>query len=112
MSERVLAVFRRRADGLSRRGSLATLGGLGLATLTGHAMARAGKSNKKANRRAKKEGKKKCRKQDDQCIDVWEGLCAADPDPELCQDTFLPCCPFLAQCQATAYFACVFATVA
>jgi hypothetical protein len=111
VTEQAFDTFSRRAAGISRRGSLMTLGGAGLAAMAGPASAEAGKSDKKANRKARKKGKKKCKKQDGQCIGVWEGLCAAEADPELCQDTFLPCCAFLASCQATAYFACVFATV-
>lgn len=111
MTEQAFDTFSRRAAGISRRGSLMTLSGAGLAALAGPAMA-AGKSDKKANRKARKKGEKKCKKQDGQCTAVWEGLCAEDEDPDRCQNTFLPCCAFLAQCQATAYFACVFATVA
>lgn len=110
MSEDAFDAFIRQAAVVSRRGTLLTLGGAGLAIQAGSPSTLAGKTNKKANKKARKKGKKKCQKQDAQCIDVWEGLCAEEEDPEQCQDTFLPCCAFLAQCQATAYFACVFAT--
>jgi hypothetical protein len=110
--ERVLAAIARQAVGVSRRDTLMTLGGAGLTTLAGPSIAIAAKSNKKANRRAKKKGKRKCKKQDGQCVQVFEDICAGEADPEFCEDLFIPCCAFLAQCQTTAFFECAFASAA
>jgi hypothetical protein len=109
VTEQAIDSFSRRSAGITRRGSLMTLGGAGLAAMAGPSTAEAGKSDKKANRKARKKGKKKCKKQDGQCVQVFEELCATEGDPEFCEDAFIPCCAFLAQCQTTAFFECAFA---
>jgi hypothetical protein len=102
----------RRAVGVSRRGSLMTLGGAGLAAFAGPSIVEGKKPGKKARKRARKKGKKKCRKQDARCVQVFADLCAEEADPEFCEAAFSPCCAFLAQCQATSFFECAFANAA
>jgi hypothetical protein len=97
-----------RAPGISRRGSLRNAGSASLGALVTSRVAAAGKSSKKANKRARKKGKKKCRKQDGQCAAAFADLCAGQEGAEECEAIFSPCCAFLAQCQATAFFDCVF----
>jgi|SRR5687768_17378114 hypothetical protein len=97
------------APGVSRRGSLKTMSGGALAALAAAPIAKASKSEKKANRRARKKGKKKCRKQDGQCISAFVELCADQEEPDVCEALFNSCCPFLAQCQTSAFFDCLFA---
>lgn len=114
MSEQTFDAFARRAGEVSRRGSLLTLGGAGLAALAGSSIAEAGKSNKKANRKARKKGKKKCKKQVDQCAEFIGDLCSIvqEGGSETCEAQFSPCCEFFAQCQATAFFDCFLANAA
>ena len=71
-----------------------------------------GDESRKAVKRAKKQSKKKCRNQEGQCTQAFTDLCTArNPDPAdaaACTLQFTACCPFLADCQTTAFFDCTF----
>jgi hypothetical protein len=99
-----------RAVGVSRRGTLMSLSSAGLSVLGASSVVFAGSSNKKANKRAKKKGRKKCQKQLDQCDEFFKDLCSEEEEPEVCEALFTPCCAFLAQCQTSGFFDCVFAS--
>ena len=105
MTEQPFDGFTRHATTvISRRGSLLTLGGAGLAALAGPATARAGKNVKK---RARKKGKKKCKRQVEQCRTYWDDYCQATGgcDPQVLEEV-LACCDLLGQCQNAAFFGC------
>lgn len=90
----------------SRRGSLLALSGVGLAALTG-AIGAAAKP--KPGKLARKKVKEKCKEQVSQCTLAFGVACAANDDPDACRAAFLPCCDFLATCNAGAMLECQFA---
>jgi hypothetical protein len=90
----------------SRRGSLLALGGAGLAALTGSLGAAA---KTKPGKLARKKVKEKCKAQVSQCTLVLGVACAVNDDPDACRAAFLPCCDFLATCNAGAMLDCQFA---
>jgi hypothetical protein len=88
----------------SRRGSLLALGGAGLATLIG---ASGSTAKPKPGKRARKKVKDKCKAQVGQC-DLFVGLtCAKNSDPAACKAGLLPCCDFLASCNAGRMMECL-----
>lgn len=97
--------------GSSRRRVLATLTAAGVGLWGVPAIG--SKKTRKAVKRAKKRGKQKCRKQDGQCTQAFTEICTArnsDPaDAATCTLQFTACCPFLSDCQTTAFFDCIFA---
>lgn len=109
MSGQSFDAITRRAAGVSRRDSFLTMGGAGLAAMAIPTLTAADKSDKKARKRARKTAKKKCKKQVGQCEGFIANLCAGERGEETCVARLSPCCEFLAQCQVTAMFDCIFA---
>jgi hypothetical protein len=69
MSEQAFDTFTRQAATVTRRGSLAGLGGAALAAgLTGHVGRAAQDNDKKKAKKAKKKIKKRCNQQQDECL--------------------------------------------
>lgn len=87
---------RQAATQVSRRRSLMTLGGAGLAAALGGPLAVEAKKN--SGKKAKKKAKKKCQQQVQQC----ESALAQVGAPE-----FAFCCQFLGTCNATQFIQCI-----
>ena len=107
----VIATGRRKLGAwISRRQALAVVGGVALGGV--HGPVRASKNTRKAVKRAKKQSKKKCRNQEGQCAQAFTEICTArNPDPAAaaaCTLQFTACCPFLSDCETTAFFDCTF----
>jgi hypothetical protein len=94
------AFTRQTASRISRRGSLLTLGGAGIAAALGEPLAAEAKpgSKKKARKKAKKKAQQKCRQQVPQC----ETALAQVGSPQ-----FAFCCQFLGTCNATQFIQCI-----
>ncbi len=94
------AITRRAADGITRRGSLITLGGAGLAAMFGgSATADARKHKKKHKKKNKEDPFELCAPQVAQCqttITLLEGNAAQ-----------LLCCDAFATCEASQFFLCL-----
>ena len=95
-------VARATAARISRRGSLLTLGGAGLAALARPvtAAAKKKKSNKKSARtKARRLANRKCRQQVEECqtASAQNGLNAAQ----------IACCDFLGECDSASYMLCL-----
>jgi hypothetical protein len=88
----------------SRRGSLLALGGVGLASALSGPFGAVAKP--KAGKLARKKVKAKCKAQVGQCETVLNIACADDIDPDAYREAFLPCCDFLATCNAGAMLEC------
>jgi hypothetical protein len=101
---------RRAADVVSRRSSLAALGGATLAAGLLAPLAAEAKDNKA--KKAKKKAKKKCKKQEGQCNEAVQAFCSSlnnnlvetvgdegFPFNE-CVQRFSFCCPFFSSCNA------------
>lgn len=91
-----------RFDQLTRRASLATLatlGAVGVAGLLPQAAVEAKQS-------ASKKAKKKCKKQVGQCLSFLQAACPGQLDPAECLADAERCCPVVASCDFTAFFAC------
>lgn len=101
---------RRLAQATSRRGSLLTISGTGLAAIAGLSSGAAGKKSKK-RKKGKNKADKKCRKQEDQCNAFFQPLCAEERAPEDCTERLGECCELLGACQAAAYNECLFAII-
>ena len=95
----------------ARRSLVAGLGGIALGGVLTPTLA--SKKSRKAVKRAKKQSKKKCQNQEGQCTQAFTEICTArnsDPaDAATCTLQFTACCPFLSDCQTTAFFDCIFA---
>jgi hypothetical protein len=89
----------------SRRDSLLASGGVGLAAALSGVFGAAAKT--KSGKRGKKKCKDKCKAQVGQCTLVANLVCNGGPDPEVCKEKFLPCCDFLATCQAGEMLQCI-----
>ena len=94
-----------RAAALTRRRSLAALGGAALAAaLVTPRQVEARKAGKKAKQRVKKT----CRRQDGQCAAFFAKLCEEiECEPEAI-DAALACCAILRSCDAGKFMACMF----
>jgi hypothetical protein len=88
----------------SRRGSLLALGGAGLAALADSFGASA---KPKPGKLARKKVKEKCKAQVGQCGIFVALNCATNADPAACKAGLLPCCDFLASCNAGRMFECL-----
>jgi hypothetical protein len=95
----------RLTAGISRRGSLLSIGGASLAAFAGLPRLAAGKKHHKKNR---KNDDKKCKQQEEQCNTFFAPLCAEEDAPEDCTEVTGACCELLGQCQATAFLDCFF----
>lgn len=93
------ALVRRSSDALTRRGSLAALGGL-VAAIT-----QADVSKAKKEGRGKKQSGKRCRRQVAPCQAYFAGMCNGDPE---CMAHFQPCCDKLATCDSAGLLQCIF----
>jgi hypothetical protein len=113
MNEQTFDLFTRRAaEAVSRRSSLAALGGATLAAGLLAPLAAEAKDNKA--KKAKKKAKKKCRKQEGQCNEAVQAFCNAllnnnnlaetvgDEGIPLneCIERFSFCCQFFSNCNA------------
>ncbi len=97
MNDTASQTANRPIDAVTRR-SLRALGGAALlGALARPPMARAGKAGKKARAR--------CRRQEGACEAEVRTHCG---ELQGCLEGFLPCCRFLATCQAGAYVRCTF----
>ena len=101
MRERISDVLSRRAAaGITRRGSLLTLGGAGLAAIFGGSATTAAKKHKKKNTKKNKEDPfALCAPQAEQCrttVTVLNGNAAQ-----------LQCCEAFATCEASQFFLCL-----
>jgi hypothetical protein len=103
------ALSRSLSDARSRRGSLATLGGIALAaTLLAPGVTEAKKRGGNKGKR-KGKGKRECTPQDGQCRTALPGLCVAavsSDSVDECVALLEPCCAFLHGCKLTEAFAC------
>jgi hypothetical protein len=90
----------------SRRDSMLALGGAGLAATLSGAFGATAKP--KPGKLAKKKVKAKCKSQVGQCTLTLNLVCNAGNDPEVCKEAFLPCCDFLAACNAGEMLQCIF----
>lgn len=86
---------------VTRRASLTAPGAAGLAGLLGPLPAAS--ANPGETKKARRKAKKKCKNQVNQCLDNVSALCNGD---EGCLSTLPACCPILADCNFTAFFAC------
>lgn len=103
------AFTRLAAAEISRRRSLAALGGAGAALAAGLAGPLGADARKSAAKKAKKKIRKKCKKQVGQCKTFIQNLCEEqNTEPEECEDV-LECCEFLGQCNTTAFLQCLVA---
>jgi hypothetical protein len=94
------ALAHRAAEGVSRRRSLMTLGGVGLASaLTGPLSAGAKKPGKK-------QANKRCKRQVAPCATTVQAECDEnDTKPDRCAEV-IACCDFFARCNAGGFLAC------
>lgn len=95
------AFAHRAAAGISRRRSLITFGGVGVAALAGPMTAQSKKSGKKAKQRCKKNINQKCQKQVPQCQALVTSL-----NGNAAQ---VACCDFLAICDFASLNPCLIA---
>jgi hypothetical protein len=108
--QRFDAFTRQAAEAISRRRSLAAMGGAGAALAAGLA----GPLGVDAKKSAAKKAKKKCKKQVGQCRNGLEELCESIfPPPNGsgfdsvdCFEAFEECCEFLKGCKTAAAFSC------
>lgn len=99
MMELTIAGLAHRASGITRRGSLLTLGGSALAaTLAGQSVATAKKGKKR------KAHLKRCKRQIPACEDAMRAIC--NPVPGCVLAELLPCCSPLSTCQAGESITC------
>jgi hypothetical protein len=99
------AITRRAANGITRRGSLMTLSGVGLpAIFDGSAIADAKKHKKKNKKKKPEDPFKLCAPQVEQCQTTLTGL-KGNAAQILCCDAF-------ATCEATQFFLCLLTTPA
>lgn len=92
-----------KLESLSRRASLAALGGCvaaGLTTL--EPPTAAGKNS------GRKKSRQRCKKDTTACIGTLRTACAKDEDTESCVAAFTPCCE---TCSANGFFDCYLNTV-
>jgi hypothetical protein len=95
----------RLALATSRRASLLSLGGAGVAAITGLSLTEAGKTSKK--RKKNKKDNKKCQRQVGQCNAYFAPLCEDENAPAGCAEQIGECCAFLGTCQAEAFIDCL-----
>jgi hypothetical protein len=107
-SNHVDALAKRLAGSASRRNSLLTIGGAGLAAVSGFAMTGSARKKHKKGKNKNKDKDKKCRRQEGECNAFFAPLCADEDAPEDCVALMATCCEQLGQCQATAYLDCLF----
>lgn len=112
MSAHVVDALSRHAAGISRRGSLLSLGAAGMAALA-HSVA--GEAKNKNKKKSGKKDRKKCKNKTSQqeadrcleqvqpCADFITALCAGDPEC-LGQTS---CCAFLGSCEAFTFLTCI-----
>ncbi|MBW3634042.1 MAG: hypothetical protein KY456_13545 [Chloroflexi bacterium] len=100
MTHSAFDAFTRRTAGISRRRSLMTLGGAGLAAALGGPLGTEAKKNKNKNakKKAKKQAKKKCQQQVPQCETALAQAQALDG---------FYCCQFLSTCDAAGFIQCL-----
>ena len=89
---------RQAATQVSRRRSLMTLGGAGLAAALGGPLAVEAKKNK--SKKAKNKAKKKCQQQVPQCESALAQVGGNGPQLAFC-------CQFLGSCNATQFIQCI-----
>jgi hypothetical protein len=100
-SQVLAAMTHHAAAGLSRRRSLLTATGAGLAAGLADALAA------NAVRSGGKKARKRCKNQVGACAKATQALCdARDPEPAQC-DREKGCCGFLGKCNAAAYLRCL-----
>jgi hypothetical protein len=105
MNMRIVHDAARATTALTRRRSLATLGGAALAAaLSTSRPAEAAKAGKKAKKRVKKT----CQRQDGQCAAFFTELCEEDPCEPEALEAALACCAILRTCDAGDFMACIF----
>ena len=98
-----LDTISRRAANVSRRSSLLTLSGAGLAAVLGGPLTATAKKSGKSRKKALK----KCKPQVAQCAAVVQTLCDEfETDPEVCKAT-IACCELLGRCNAGGFLACM-----
>jgi hypothetical protein len=88
-------------DALTRRASLATLGGVGMTALV-HPVSTAAKSK---NKKSDKKARQKCQTQVEQCTTLVKDACNDD----LHCLTQLDCCEFAGRCDFTGFLNCLIA---
>jgi hypothetical protein len=96
------AITRPAADGITRRGSLMTRGGAGLAAMFSGSATADARKNKKKNKKKKEDPFALCAPQVDQCkttVTVLAGNAAQ-----------ILCCDAFATCDATQFFLCLLTT--
>ena len=111
MIERTIdAITRRAAGGVSRRGTILTLGTVGLTALTQPFLVEAKKNGGKSRKKSNKKNEKTCPEQEDrcatqaaECTTFLTALCGGDP---VCTDS-IGCCTLLGSCDATAFITCL-----
>src|SRR5688500_6465253 len=88
------AVARTDATRISRRGSLLTLGGAGLAALAGPVQAKAKKNKSSTAKKARRLANRKCRPQAEACV---------TPLTQIGAEEAVPCSDFLADCDSAGH---------
>lgn len=111
MSEQNFDAFIRHAtQAVSRRESLMMLGGAALAAAAAKpSHAEAAESGKKNRKKAKRQARKKCGRQVGQCRTIVIQRCTDSQNPQICEESALPCCEFFSKCNAGAGLQCLFA---
>jgi hypothetical protein len=105
MATRIVHEAAHATSAVTRRRSLATLGGVALAAaLSASRPVEAGKASKKAKKRVEKT----CQRQDGQCAAFFATMCEErECDPEGLEAA-LACCAILRTCDAGDFMACMF----
>ena len=106
------SMIRSAAATATLRRSAAALGAAALVAALAPSRGLAGNDKKrKGRRRADKRADRTCKRHIGQCRAVIAAVCQDDPDPESCDDNFLPCCDRLRNCAAGTALDCLFGAV-
>lgn len=97
---------RRLAEGTSRRGSLLTMGGAGLAALTSLSTTGSAKKKHKKDKNKNKKNDKQCQQQEAECNAFFAPLCLEVDPEENCVERLAQCCQRLRTCEVAAFLTC------
>ena len=99
------ALTRDAAGGISRRGSLLTLGAAALIAVTSGAPPAAAKKNRKKRKNKNNDDDKKCRQQVEECEEIFTLLCRGN---DRCLAPLRTCCELFSDCEAEEALDCIF----
>lgn len=106
MSTQVVEALSRHTAGISRRGSLMSLGVAGIAALASSVSGEAKKKSGKKNKKRKNKNPQpvdRCPAQVEPCADFLDALCGGRPE---CLD-HSGCCAFLETCDVNTFLTCL-----